>query len=187
MAPSIRLVFRRERQGTTIEPFLGSAAFEALLGIPKKRREALILLRILVACAFLVSDRVGILLVSEGDPLPKERKDLSLEALREQHFSKGSWYRMVAVPVWFHFSQVEAKLLQPLELASGQVATHYFREFWVRAVEHQVAHDAVATLVTRDSARILSFGDVVSESPPSQLGPQGNVIAGGRVYFTDRS
>lgn len=187
VASSIRLVFRREPHGTTIEPFLGSAAFEALLRIAKKRKDATALLVILVACSLLVCERVGVLLVAEDTPLPNERTDLSFKALREQRLVKGAWYRIVASPAWFHFTEVEAKLLRPLKLENGQLATHYFRDFWVRAVERQIAQDAVVTVVTKDAATMVAFGEVLGEPPPSSLEGRGNFVAGGRIYFSDQS
>jgi hypothetical protein len=186
MASSIRLVFRREPHGTTIEPFLGSASFEALLGIAKKRDEAAALLGVLVECAFLFSEQVGVLLVGENLPFPNERTDLSIAAIGTRHRFKGVWYRIVASLTWFHFAQVEAKLLKPLKLSTGEHATHYFRDFWVRAVEQRVACDAVATMVAKDAAIVVAFGEVTpDEPPPTQRERGGSVITGGRVYFSD--
>jgi len=181
MASSIRLVIRSEPHGTTIEPFLGSASFEALLGIAKKRDEAAVLLVVLVECAFLFSERTGVLLVGENQPLPNERTDLSIAELRTRRRFKGAWYRIVAPLTWFHFAQVEAKLLKPLKLATGEHATHYFRDFWVRAVEQRVACDAVTTVVAKDAAVVVAFGEVTPGEPPSG----GSIITGGRVYFSD--
>jgi hypothetical protein len=79
---ALRLVFRAEPNETSIEPFLGSAALEALLGIPRKRPDAMALLVRLVASAFLVAEHVDVLLVAE-DELREAivRRELSLEAL----------------------------------------------------------------------------------------------------------
>ncbi len=186
MAPSIRLVFRREPHGTTIEPFLGSASFEALLGIAKKREQTAALLVVLVECAFLFSEWVGVLLVGENLPLPNERTDLSIAELSTRRRLKGAWYRIVAPLTWFHFAQVEAKLLKPLKLSTGEHATHYFRDFWVRAVEQRVAYDAVATAVAKDAAIVVAFGEVTpGEPPPAPRERGGSIIPGGRVYFSD--
>jgi hypothetical protein len=186
IASTIRLVFRREPHGSTIEPFLGSASFEALLGIAKKRDEAAALLVVLVECAFLFSEQVGVLLIGENLSLPNERTDLSIAALGTRHRLKGLWYRIVAPLTWFHFAQVEAKLLKPLKLSTGEHATHYFRDFWVRAVEQRVACDAVATMVARDAAIVVAFGEVTpGEPPPTRSERGGSIITGGRVYFSD--
>src|SRR5215471_7221439 len=69
----IRLVFRSEGWGATIEPFLGSASVEALLRIRRKQAQALGLLSKLVACGFLFCDDVSILLMSEGGAEPSEQ------------------------------------------------------------------------------------------------------------------
>ena len=187
MVPSLRLVLRRETHGTTIEPFLGSASLQALLGIAKKRNEASALLVALVKCTFLFCEHVGIFLVEEGVPLPHERIDLSLTALRGRHRLDTVWYRIVAQFIWFHFAQVEARLLQPLKLSTGELATHYFREFWVCAVEQEIACDVVAAMVAKDAATVIAFGDAaLGEPPPSRRRGGGCVVVGGRVYFSDR-
>jgi len=185
--PSIRLVFRSELHGTTIEPFLGSASFEALLRIAKKRADAMVLLSTLVGCALCVCQTAGVVLMREGSPLPHERTDLCFKALREQRLSKNAWYRIFAPLTWFHFAQVEARLLEPLKLRSGEVASHYFRDFWVRAIERQIAYAAVTMMVTQDGAMVVDFGDVVPDEPPvSRPGAGDNILTGGRVYFSDR-
>jgi hypothetical protein len=95
--------------------------------------------------------------------------------------------RVLGEQAWFHFSQVEAKLLQPLTLSKGERATHYFQEFWVHCVELQVAHDVVTAMIQKDAARVVSFGEVVrGELPPSPTSPGGNVVTSGRIYFHDR-
>ena len=83
-AAALRLVFRDEPEenATSIEPFLGSAALEALLGIPKKRPDAMALLVRLVASALLVAGDVEVLLVAEDTPPDATaRRELSLETL----------------------------------------------------------------------------------------------------------
>lgn len=187
MVSSIRLVFRSELHGTTIEPFLGSASFEALLRIAKKRGDATALLSTLVGCALCVCQSVGVVLMREGSALPHERTDLCFKALREQRLSKNAWYRILAPLTWFHFAQVEAKLLEPLKLRSGELASHYFREFWVRAIERPIACDAVTMMVTKDGGMVVDFGEVVpDDAPPSPHRTGDNVIARGRIYFCDR-
>ena len=85
---------------------------------------------------------------------------------------------------WFHFPQVEAKLLPPLRVSNGQLATHYFRELWVRAVDRQAAYDAVTVAVEEDAATVVAFGEVAANESPSSRADEGcNIIAHGRVYF----
>ena len=188
MVPSIRWVFRNESHGTTIEPFLGSASFEALLGLRKKRNDAIALLRTLVACAFAVGEHVGVLYIRDGGPLPRERTVVSLENLDRLNCRNLAWYRITAPLRWTHFRRVEARLLRPLGLPNGERATHYFREFWVRAVDRQLAHDMVTMSVAEDGATIADFGEAVEEVPAAaQLGTRANVLMGGRIYFPDLS
>lgn len=181
---SVRLVFRDEVQGTTIEPFLGSASFEALLGIAKKRDDTMALLGVLVASAFLFSENVGVLLADERQPVPTGKTDLSLAALRARNRLTPAWYRIAASFTWFHFARVEAKLLQPLKVSGGKVATHYFRDVWVRAVDRQIACDAVSVLIARDAATVVAFGDVTLGEPPASSAGTGNLVTAGRVYFS---
>jgi hypothetical protein len=168
IAFSIRLVLRREPYGASVEPFVGSASFEALLGIAKKRDDAIALLTTLVACGFSFCDRVGVLLIEEGQPIPQERTDLPFAALRQRRRFDTGWNRIIAPIMWFHFSQVEARLLQPLKLSTGQLATHYFRDFWVRAIEHQIAAAAVEITITKDAATVAAFGELERGEPTSE-------------------
>lgn len=183
--PSIRLVIREEPSGTTLEPFVASAAIEALLRLPRKRDEARNLLSLIVGCAFWFSDEVGVLLAPEGAASHAGRTDLPFASLASSGRLGAGWHRIVASLSWLHFPQVEAKLLQPLKLATGAPATHYFREFWARPITSQVAHGAVACTVEKDGARVVAFGEV-TPSVPSRVAEQGNLVTSGRVYFSDR-
>ena len=180
---SIRLVFRHDPHGTTIEPFLGSASYEALLRIAKKRDDTMKLRVSLAGCALSFCENVGVVFAREGTPAPRERLDCSLAAFRAQRGLESGWYRIAAPVTWFYFARVEAKLLQPLKLSSGRLATHFFRDFWVRTVEPQIAAAAVEVAVARDAAVIVSPGEARPGEPPSELDGEGPVLAQGRIYF----
>ncbi len=181
-ASSLRVAFRSESNETTVEPFLGTASLEALIGIKKKRADAMALLSTLVATAFLFADDVEVLFGAEGTTPSKAKIALALKALGKLSKRDKGHYRIVPQVEWFHFVNIEAKLFEPMKRPDGRCDTHYSREFWVRAVDRQIASSAVECWVADDGATVMSFGEIESAGVPAVT--RGNSWLGDRKYHS---
>jgi len=83
----------------------------------------------------------------------------------------------------FHVPRVEARLYKPLELGTGDVATHYFRDYRVLAEDGKQAKELVIQDLAGDGAAFVRWdGAEASEVPDSDEAPS-ILDRGGRVYF----
>jgi len=77
------------------------------------------------------------------------------------------------------------RLLRPLRLSTGDLATHYLRDFWIRAAAKEVAVAVVRMNVSKDGARVSSLGEISPEDPTDTRSTrEASVIMSGRIYFT---
>src|SRR5262245_50777876 len=116
-ANKLRFTVRRESYGGSVEPFLASASFAALVGVAKRRAMTFELLCVTVECAFHYVEHVGVLFRDEGsgvEPVKHESRISDLRAIRR--VPRNTWLVISRESELFHFPRVEARLLRPMTL-----------------------------------------------------------------------
>lgn len=182
-----RIVVSQEKDSAAVEPYIGSASLSALLSVGKKLSTVELVISALVTESFKVTDDVRIAHLLSGETRPKV-EDVTLADALLRVAGKSAFEAQIVPPYReFVFSRVEAKMLAPLVLDSGQVATHFLRDYSVVAPKQTDALTAIIEDLSKEGAVYLTYDTCEVVKVHISDGLDETSIAGksGRVFFSD--
>lgn len=192
LVQKFRLLLREQAFGYSVEPFLGSASFAALLSKARPAEEMRSLLVAVVRACEVHARTVGVaMLVAEPGrcevwPVPTDGR--LVEELLTGSITDGKWMRFQPRLWEFYISGVEARLWQPLPVADHGTAAGFFVDFTVCATSLEEATELVRADLEGEHASLVGTGVPerrILDSGTRDAGVPRVLQRGGRVYFPE--